>query len=75
MGSFIDDVICWHRDGYLDTDVWNHLQRYVQNELLLPITTPSSRPTESLMAAAAKYILVTQKGKFKRLVMVQVGHG
>ena len=64
MLSFIDDVICWHRDGYLDTGVWNHLQKYVQPQLLPPITAPSGGTTESFITGAAQFLLITEKGTY-----------
>ena len=57
MRSFIDDVICWHRDGYLDIDVWNHLQNYIEPQLLHQIEGPSGG------TAGASCILITEKGK------------
>ena len=61
--DFIDDVICWHRDGYLDAGVWSHLQKYVQPELLPQITAPPGGATGQSTGGSASYILITQKGK------------
>ena len=55
--------MCWHRDGYLETSVWSHLQKYVQPELLPQITAPPGGGTEQSSGVSASYILITEKGK------------
>ena len=57
------DVICWHRDGYLNTGVWNHLQRYIEPQLLPQITAPSGEAAGQSSGDGASCILITEKGK------------
>ena len=62
MKDFVLDVNQWHSEGYVDRDVWNHLQKYVKTDVLSVSFSQLTVSSGNTMVTGTSYQL-NEEGK------------
>ena len=62
MKDFVLDVNQWHSEGYVDRDVWSHLQKYIKADVLSVSFSQHTVSSGNTMVTGTSYQL-SEEGK------------
>ena len=60
--DFVLDVAQWHEEGYVDRDIWSHLQKYVKADVLSVSFSQLTVSSGNTMVTGTSYQL-SEEGK------------
>ena len=61
--DFMMDINQWYCEGYVDRDIWNHLQKYVKKDVL-PVSISDITITSSNTVVTETSCLPSEEGKY-----------
>ena len=67
--AFMVDVHQWYKEGYIDREVWNHLQKYVQKDVQ-PVSVSDVTVTSGNMVVTATCSFSSSEGIYLLILYI-----